>query len=216
MSIVQSIRVSLFFIFLFWLIKGIEYYWQLDFVYYGIYPKEPASLIGILTSPFIHGNFEHLASNTPPFFVLFSSLLFFYPKVAKKVVLSIYICTGIGVWLFARDAFHVGASGVIYGLAAFLFFSGIFRKNVQSLTISLGVALAYGGMLYGLFPNNPHVSWESHLIGAVCGIGAAYYFSEEMRNEDNKNKPPKENNHNPTFEGYVNLENENFKYVYEA
>jgi len=174
-----------------WLIKLVEYEYSLDFSGWGIYPREIDGLWGILFSPLIHGNFAHLAANTIPMFVLMFSLFFFYRKSSALIFVLIYLSTGLFVWLGGREAWHIGASGLIYGLAAFLFLSGVLSSNVRLLTISLVVALLYGGLIWGIFPIKPEISWESHLWGALSGLALAVLFRksapskpEEQEEED--------------------------------
>jgi membrane associated rhomboid family serine protease len=135
-------------------------------------------LIGIVTGPLIHGDIFHLISNTIPIVTLCTALFYFYYRIAGEIFAWIYLITGFWVWLLARDAYHIGASGIVYGLASFLFFSGIFRRNSRLLVVTLIVLFLYGGMVYGVFPNplEPRISWESHALGAVCGVLLAIYF----------------------------------------
>ena len=156
-----------------WAIFSIELYLHLDFGFLGIYPRTLFGMIGILTSPMIHGSVLHLTSNTLPLLFLGGTLYYFYDKIAARVFLQCYLFTGVLVWIFARPFYHIGASGLIYGLAFFLISFGLFRKDFRSLTISIVVVLLYGGIIYGLLPNQPGVSWESHVLGAVVGISTA-------------------------------------------
>ncbi len=159
-----------------WLIKLAEFEYGFNFSDWGILPREVSGLRGILFSPLIHSNFEHLAANTLPFFVLTFSLFFFYRKSSYTIFLLIYLFSGIFVWLGAREAMHIGASGIIYGLAAFLFLSGVISHDIRLLTISLIVAFLYGGLFWGIFPIKPEISWESHLWGGVSGLVLAYLY----------------------------------------
>ena len=88
---------------------------------FGVYPRDMNGLPGIFTSPFIHGGLDHLFSNIVPLFVMMFTILLFYPKVAVRSMILIYILTGLSVWLMARSVFHIGASGVVYGLISFVF-----------------------------------------------------------------------------------------------
>jgi membrane associated rhomboid family serine protease len=105
----------------------------------------------------------------------------FYPLIASRVFLSCYFITGILVWCFARPTFHIGASGLIYGLASFLMFYGLFRKDFKSLLISIIIVLLYGSIFYGVLPSQPNVSWESHLMGALVGLGNAIWVGRSQR-----------------------------------
>ncbi len=150
-----------------------------DFYYLGIYPRRINGLPGILTSPFIHGSFNHLISNSFPFLFLLTSIFYFYQKIAWRLVLYACLVTGMLVWTLARPSYHIGVSGQIYCYASFLFFSGLVRKNVNLLAISLLVIFMYGSMVWGIFPVEPEVSFESHLMGMVVGGILAVYFRHE-------------------------------------
>lgn len=142
----------------------------------GILPRSFSGLIGILTSPLIHQDLSHLISNTAPLIIMGLSIFYFYSKVAYKSFVIIYIGTGILVWLFAREAYHIGASGIIYGFVSFLFFSGIFRKDNRSIALALIIIFLYGGLIWGVLPLEKGVSWESHLFGAIVGVFPAFTF----------------------------------------
>ena len=163
-----SLVVPSLFTIAFWMIKVIEEVMKLSFVKGGIFPLHTKGLLGIITSPFIHSGFEHLFSNTLPFFILSTALFFFYRKLAYRIFFMIYVLSGICVWLGAREAWHIGASGVVYGLAAFVFFSGVFRKQMRLLTVAIIVVFLYGGMFWGIFPIKPGISWESTIYGEPC------------------------------------------------
>jgi membrane associated rhomboid family serine protease len=157
-----------------WLIFFIEMNFGIDLSVFGILPREPIGLIGIIFSHLLHGSLLHLVSNTIPLLFLGITLYYFYGRIASKVFIASYFLTGILVWLFARPSFHIGASGLIYGIASFLFFSGIVRTEFRALLISLAVVIAYGGMVWGILPSIPGVSWESHFFGAIVGGISAY------------------------------------------
>ena len=167
------------FLLAFWLIFLVESTIDVELAVYGIFPLKLEGLKGILFSPFIHSGYKHLAANSIPFFVLSLALFYFYRKLAYRIFILIYILSGLCVWLGGRDAWHIGASGVIYGLASFLFFSGIFRNDVKLLTIAIIVVFLYGGMFWGIFPLKPDVSWESHLWGSVSGLLLSIYFRKQ-------------------------------------
>jgi membrane associated rhomboid family serine protease len=156
---------------------------------YGIYPREIFGLRGILFSPIIHSDWQHLISNSAPLLVLTIIIFFFYPKVASRSYIMIYILTGVAVWLFARKVFHIGASGVVYGLLAFVFWSGIFRRSLRSIVLALIVTFLYSGYFAGILPNQEGISWESHLIGGLIGIFTAFWYKEELE-KDETPKPP--------------------------
>lgn len=163
-------------VFLMWLFFTIEYYVKIDFGFLGIFPLRADGLLGVVFAPMIHGDFNHLLSNSIPLLALGGSLYFFYPKIAGKVFLQGYFFTNILVWIFGRPFYHIGASGLVYALASFLAFYGFFRKNFKSVLISAIVIFFYGGLLHGLFAFNSNISWESHLMGAIVGFASAYVF----------------------------------------
>jgi membrane associated rhomboid family serine protease len=120
-----------------------------------------------------------LFANSVPLFVLGGSLFYFYREISVKTFLLIYFITGVCVWMGAREAYHIGASGVVYGLASFLFFSGIFRRDGRLLAITMLVTFLYGSMVWGIFPDvypEENISWESHLWGLITGMILAFYF----------------------------------------
>ncbi|MBI5661231.1 MAG: rhomboid family intramembrane serine protease [Ignavibacterium album] len=142
----------------------------------GVLPRSLSGLVGILTSPLIHSNFSHLISNTIPLAIMGLGIFYFYPNAAYKVFAFVYFCTGLLVWIFAREVYHIGASGIVYAFVSYLFFSGIFRRDNKSITLSLIVVFLYGGLVWGVLPGLEGISWESHLLGAISGVIAAYLF----------------------------------------
>jgi membrane associated rhomboid family serine protease len=168
------------FVFVMWLVKIIEVLFDLDLSNFGIYPLSLEGLPGILFSPFIHANFGHLFNNSLPLFFLGTALFYFYSEIAVKVSLWTYFLTGILVWFAGRNAWHIGASGLIYGFASFLFFSGIIRKYFRLVALSLLIVFLYGSMVWGIFPNiYREVSWESHMLGFISGIVLAVWYRKE-------------------------------------
>ncbi|MBN1953046.1 MAG: rhomboid family intramembrane serine protease [Bacteroidales bacterium] len=166
------------FLFLLWLIKIIEVTGHYNLSEYGLYPLEAKGIKGILFFPLIHSSLEHLINNSTPLFILSATLFYFYRPISYKVFLLIYFIHGIWLWFFARDGCHIGASGLIYGLGAFLFTSGIIRKNTNLLAISLMVAFLYGSMVWGIFPLKESISWEGHLTGLASGIIFAFFYKD--------------------------------------
>jgi membrane associated rhomboid family serine protease len=168
------------FIFLMWLVKIIEVLFGIDLSDFGIYPLTARGLPGIIFSPFIHADFNHLFNNSLPLFFLSVALFYFYSEVALKVFSLTYLLTGILVWFGGREAWHIGASGLVYGLASFLFFSGIIRKYYRLIALSLLVVFLYGQMVWGIFPGTyKNVSWESHMLGFFSGIVLAIWYRKE-------------------------------------
>ncbi len=162
------------FVLFIWLIKLVEVIFHLNFTSFGIFPRDFSHLPGIIFSPLIHSGFSHLFSNTIPIIFLGWGVVFFYKNASVKVFLSVYFFSGLLVWLFARPAYHIGASGLIYGLVTFLFFSGIIRRDNRSIALALVVTFLYGSLIWGVLPVNNGVSWESHFFGAVVGFVLAF------------------------------------------
>ena len=180
-SIFGSAVVPFRLTFLMWATFYLESFIQLPLVVFGIEPRTFHGLIGIFTAPLIHGDIFHLISNTIPLLFLGSVLFFFYEKIGGVVFFRAYFWTNILVWLFARPANHIGASGVVYALAFFLIFFGFFRRDFISLFISTIILLLYGGIFYGVLPSDPRVSWESHFAGSLVGIASAITFSKQKK-----------------------------------
>jgi membrane associated rhomboid family serine protease len=180
--LLKSLVPSLLFIVLIWLIKLGEILTQIDLTFLGVYPQKAYGLIGIVTAPLIHGDLEHLSANSIPLFVLGSSLFYFYREIALKVLTLILLITGFSVWAGGREAYHIGASGIVYGLASFLFISGVVRKEPRLLAITLLVAFLYGSLVWGIFPDffpEKNISFEGHFWGLVSGGILAFYFRGE-------------------------------------
>jgi membrane associated rhomboid family serine protease len=180
-----------------WIVQLIQYFGIYDLSGYGNWPHHIEGLKGIIFSPFIHGNFDHLISNTLPMMVLLTVLLNAYPGIALSVLVFVHLTSGILVWLFAPgDTVHIGISGIIYGIAVFLIASGIFRKDRPSITIAIFVGLIYGSMIWGFIPQ-PGISWQSHLYGAISGLIIAYILrkSNVPQTIDEEPETPDEDKH---------------------
>ena len=167
-------------VFFMWVVFFLEFEYHVPFSRYGILPRTEIGLLGIFMAPMLHGNVQHIISNTLPILFLGGILFNFYNSIAKKVFYSCYLLTGLLVWLMARSSYHIGASGLVYGLAFFLMFYGLFRGNFKSILISISVVAIYSGLFYGLLPNMVKVSWESHLFGALIGVLNAFYLSRKQ------------------------------------
>ena len=183
---------------------------------WGIQPRTWQGLSGLLFAPFLHGGFSHLLSNSVTLLLLGTSIYYFYPRATVQALPYLYFATSLGVWFFGRGTenggipvYHIGASGLLYAFAAFLFFSGLFRRDRQSLAVSMSVAIVYNGLIYSLFPNEPGVSWESHLSGFVVGLLCAYVFRGKDRREFARIA---EEESAEGEKGYQPLENEHFRY----
>ena len=180
-----------------WTVYWYEIRFQVNLNQYGIYPRSLKGLRGIIFSPFLHGSVDHLYNNTIPIAMLIAALVYFYRKIAFKVLLFGILFSGFITWLIARPSYHIGASGLIYVLATFIFFKGIFSKYYRLVALSLIVVFIYGGLLWYIFPLKEGISWEGHLGGFITGLVLAvslrtslpqprkYDWEKEDYNEDN-------------------------------
>lgn len=179
-----SMIIPLVFISLMWILKTIEVLFDFEMTHLGILPLTLNGIPGIVLSPFVHDDFRHLFNNTLPLFFLASALFYFYSDIAIKISVWTWFLTGLFVWLAGRTAWHIGASGLVYGLASFLFFSGIIRRYFRLVALSLLIVFLYGSMVWGIFPDvYKNVSWESHMLGFISGIVLAVVY---------RNKGPQE------------------------
>ncbi len=176
---VYSFVFPFFILVLLWLVFFVSATLHFDLTSWGIFPRRLSGLKGIIFAPFIHAGFKHLASNSLPLFFLMAGTIYFYRDLGYKVILYVWLMGGSWVWIAARPAYHIGASGIVYGLASFLFFSGILRKYVPLIAISLLVVFLYGSMIWGIFPLVEEISWESHLLGALAGFILAIVYRKE-------------------------------------
>ena len=148
---------------------------------FGVHPRHLDGLIGIVAMPLIHSSsdFHHILNNSLPVALLLGSLIYFYRSIAFKVFAFIWIGTGLLVWLAAGSGYHIGISGVIYGLFSFLFVSGALRKYKPLMGVSLVVIFLYGSLIWGILPLQKQVSWEGHLFGLGLGIFLAFRYRKE-------------------------------------
>src|SRR5664280_979630 len=183
-KLLLSMIIPGIFVFLMWLVKIIEVLFEIDLSRFGIYPMTARGLPGILFSPFIHSDFTHLFNNSIPLFFLSLALFYFYSEVALKVFIWTFFLTGLFVWIAGRAAWHIGASGLVYGLASYLFFSGIIRRYFRLIALSLLIVFLYGSMVWGLFPGvYKNVSWESHMLGFFSGVVLAVLYRKKGTKE---------------------------------
>jgi membrane associated rhomboid family serine protease len=146
---------------------------------YGVYPRQIMGFPGIFTTVFLHGSLSHVISNTLPLLLAITALFGNYPKTAKRVFVLSILLTGILVWSFARSANHIGASGLLYCLLTYIFISGFIKKDIQSIGISFVIAFLYGSLIFGIIPDEAHISWESHLFGLFSGLFLAWYYRHD-------------------------------------
>ncbi|MDO5978024.1 rhomboid family intramembrane serine protease [Flavivirga spongiicola] len=169
-----------FFVLTIWLVFWFEVRFGFNFSRYGVYPQTLKGLRGVVLSPFIHGDIQHIYHNTIPLFVLSMALFYFYRPIAWKVVLFGILFSGFFTWCIGRPSYHIGASGLIYVLVSFTFFKGVFAKHYRLIALSLLVIFLYGSMLWYVAPVKEGISWEGHLSGLVTGLLFALFFRREI------------------------------------
>lgn len=170
----KSAIISGFIVVLMWLSFLLDFIFPGEFASFGILPRHLDGLWGIIFAPFIHGGLSHIVSNTGGIFVLTLVLFWMYREIAWKIWIQSALLDGLLVWLFARSSYHIGMSGVIFALLGFLLSIGLFRRSLKTIIISLVIFFIYGGVVWGVLPSNPSISWEAHLFGFIVGIGLAY------------------------------------------
>ena len=162
-----------------WTVHLADIVFSLQLNRHGLRPMEAGGLPGILTMPLLHSGWEHLISNTPALFALLFGLFLLYNQAAWRVLGYLYIISGLLTWFIGRSATHIGASGLVYALAAFHFVSGIIKKERRQRAFALLVAFLYGGFIWAFLPASASTSWEGHLSGLITGIVMAFYFRHE-------------------------------------
>ena len=174
-----------------WMVFYFNARYNLDLTNHGIRPRTLSGLLGIITLPFLHGDISHIVSNTFPILVLGTLLFYHYRELALRVLCISIISTGTLVWIFGeKGSNHIGASGVLYALAGFLFVSGILRRHRMLFGVSLLVTFLYGTIVWGILPpeflqairfslDRLNVSWEGHLFGFLSGITLAFVYRKE-------------------------------------
>jgi membrane associated rhomboid family serine protease len=168
-----AVKLAAGFVALLWFIALLNWGVAPGLEAFGIRPGEWAGLPGILFAPLLHGGFGHLLANSPPLLVLGAAMLYLYPHAMLQVLAATWLGTGVAVWLFASDGVHIGASGLVYGLAAYVFVAGLIRRDRRAIAASLVVAFMYGTLVWGVTPIERGVSWETHLAAALIGIAMA-------------------------------------------
>lgn len=169
------------FVAIFWILEFINQFVfgdRLDTL--GIIPRNIIGLRGIVFAPFLHANFSHLIANTVPFIVLSWFVMLQHTRDFFIVTIMTMLVGGLGVWLTApSNSVTIGASILIFGYLGFMLLRGYFQKNFPSILLSFVVAFIYGGLIWGVLPSNPHISWQGHLFGFLGGVWAAKIISDQ-------------------------------------
>ena len=163
------------------LVKLVEMIGDFSLAGYGLKPRQSYGLFKIISFPFLHADWSHLFSNILPLIFFITLIYNLYPKLFWKVLLFTYGLSGFWTWCFARPGTVIGASGWVYALLGFLLWAGFGRVSRRMMVIAGGLAFLYGGMVYGLVPIRPNISWEGHLMGLIAGFLAAFYWRNELK-----------------------------------
>ncbi|MFT5305832.1 MAG: membrane associated rhomboid family serine protease [Flavobacteriales bacterium] len=219
-TVLNSAKVPLILVSLMWGVHIINWLFPLlKLNKWGVLPRHIDGLWGIICSPFLHGDWSHLINNTPPTLILGWALYYFYRNIATEIILLSALMGGGFVWIAARESYHIGMSGIIYALAFFIFFSGVFRKEPKLLAIALFVVFLYGSMVWGVLPIDLKISFEGHLFGALSGIALAYFYKKEGETFVKKKyqfEKDEERDQRLMEQGYTRYEDENgFTVKYE-
>jgi len=171
-----ALKIALVAAGLLWLILIVDNVFGLGLTRFGLRPKHAEGLIGLFTAPLLHSGAEHLLSNTLPLIISLTTMLYLYPRAAMRVIPVIWIGSGLLAWMVGRPSLHFGASGLVYGLLAYVFIGGILRMDMRSVAVSVMVWFLYGSMIWGVLPIRPNMSWELHLGGAILGVALAIAY----------------------------------------
>lgn len=176
---VYSIIFPALFLIIIWILELFEQSLGTSYSFLGVFPRTIEGLPGIITMPFVHGDVDHILSNSFPVFILATGIIYLYRDLGYRSIIFMWLITGIITWFIGRPSYHIGASGLIYAFAAFLFFGGLLRKDNTMLAISMIVAFLYGSLVWGLLPVQEGVSFEGHLAGAISGLTMAIIYRKK-------------------------------------
>lgn len=172
----MALRVTLATVAVVWFVWISDAYLGLGLNRYGLRPRDLQGLLGVFTAPLLHGDLEHVFSNTLPLIISLTAMLYIYPNSSIRVLPMVWLGTGLLAWFIGRPSMHIGASGFVYGMLAFVFLGGVFRQDMRSVGVSLAVWFLYGSMVWGLLPIRPNMSWEMHLSGTILGVVMAVLY----------------------------------------
>ncbi|MFU8830635.1 MAG: rhomboid family intramembrane serine protease [Wenzhouxiangella sp.] len=175
-NFVLAIKIMLGFLAVVWAVFLFERLLAINLSQYGLRPREGIGLLGLLTTPLLHGNLSHIGSNSAPLFIGGVAMLFLYPNSSLRALPMIYVGSAALAWVFARPSLHIGASGLVYGILTFVFVSGLLRRDMRSVGVSLMIWFLYGSMLWGVLPGAHLMSWELHASGMMIGLVLAVVY----------------------------------------
>jgi membrane associated rhomboid family serine protease len=176
-----AFKLAAYLVAVLWMIFLLDYALDLQLGRFGLRPGSASGLIGIITAPLLHDGIGHLFNNSIPLLVALTASLYLYPNAALRVIPIVWLGSGLLGWIIGRPNIHIGASGLLYGLLAFVFISGALRRDLRSISVSLLVSFLYGTMIWGVFPIRPNMSWELHLCGAMLGVLLAWIYRKVDR-----------------------------------
>ncbi len=198
--ILRRLSFPIGFVLLIWVIHAMQEFLGTSLIRLGVFPQKIEGLPGILTSPLIHGSWDHLFYNSISFMILGSIIFWFYPKIALRSFVWLYLLSGLGVWIFAQpNSFHIGASGLVYGMVSLVFWNGVFRRNLKSTVLALIILVLYAGYFGGIVPGKEGVSWESHLLGAIAGIMLAFFYKGDIEEDEVPELPMEDDDEEKEF-----------------
>lgn len=176
-NFVLACKLALGFAVVMWVVFLVDHIFGLRLARFGLWPREPAGLLGLLTVPLLHGNLGHIAANTVPLLVGGAALLYLYPHSSLRALPVLYSGTTLLAWTFARaGSTHIGASGFVYGILTYVFVAGVLRRDMRAVGVSLLIWFLYGSYVWGIFPDGSNTSWELHLSGMVLGVVMAWLY----------------------------------------
>jgi membrane associated rhomboid family serine protease len=175
-NFVMAVEIAIMVAGFIWFIFMANEYLDLKLQRFGLRPRDLEGLVGVITAPLLHADLEHIFSNTLPLLISLTAVLFLYPNTAVRVLPMTWIGTGLLAWLIGRPSLHIGASGFVYGLLGFILVSGMLRRDMRSVGVSLLVWFLYGTMIWGVLPIRVGMSWEMHLSGALLGVAMAFLY----------------------------------------
>ena len=178
----HSIIKSVIIVTVLWIVFLINDIFGMHWNDYGMHPRSVDGLFGIITMPFLHGDYAHLFSNSVPLLILLFSIFYFFHKKATLILLMTWFMAGVFTWIIGTEGIHIGASGVVYALAFFLVTISVLKQEPKLMAYSLIIIFLYGSIIWGFFPQlfpDKHISWEGHLAGAITGIVLAFFYRHE-------------------------------------
>lgn len=193
----QALQFTGVFMAIIWLVHIVQVVLGIRFWKFGVIAGDIGGLKGIFTAPLIHGDWTHLIGNTIPLTILMMISFYFFHHLATIAFFAIYLGAGLCVWFTESGAVHIGASGLVYGLVAFVFWMGLFDRDVKSIALSLTILFLYSGLFEGILPGKDGMSWQTHLFGAIIGILVAFIghkwgiHKDDDEDEGNDEIPPK-------------------------